>query len=42
MTKSSTGKPEPLLSYVSLLPLVGAMMTVKDEIDVSDGRVAVK
>lgn len=40
MTESWTGNPAPLLSNVSVGPVVEVMSTLKDDIDVSDGKVA--
>jgi hypothetical protein len=42
MTESETGNPPPLLLYVSVMPLVRVMSTVKDEIDVVTGRFELK
>ena len=42
MIQSETGNPLPLLSYVCAFPPASVTSTLKDEIDVSTGRSAVK
>ena len=42
MTESEIGYPEPLLSYVSVVPPTRLTSTLNEEIEVVTGRLALK